>query len=165
MGFFQRLTQPERAAPAPRPGGGSLARDVAAMRPALVALTAEREQLDPGRLEIDLRGLVADLLQGEVAPPTADVALLVREGVDPREFYDKEIARAWDGLDENKRAARVEQFAGLAQMLEDAGADARMPGHDRMLATVRTKTLVLAFAVDETYGLMRQIEHDPTAFA
>jgi hypothetical protein len=26
---------------------------------------------------------------------------------------------------------------------------------------VRTKTLLLAFAIDETYGLMRQIERDP----
>ena len=162
MGFLDRLRQPDRPTTAPS-GGGSLARDARAMRSALIALTAEREQLDPGRAEIDLRGLVADLLQGEVAPPTADVARLVQQGVDPADFYDKELARSWDGLDENHRAHRVEQFVGLALMLEGAGEDARVPDHEQMLASVRTKTLLLAFAVDETYGFMRQIEHDPAS--
>ena len=135
------------------------------MRTALTALNAEREQLDPGRAEINLRGLVSDLLGGEVAPPTADVARLIRDGVQPDAFYDKELARSWEGLDENHRAARVQQFAGLALMLENAGPEARVPEHDSMLASVRTKTLLLAFAIDETYGLMRQIERDPEALA
>jgi hypothetical protein len=159
MGFLKRLRQPDPAPDAPREGG--LARDARAMRAALTALNAEREQLDPGRAEIDLRGLASDLLQSEVSPPTADVARLVREGVDADHFYDKELARSWEGLNENQRAARVEQFAGLALMLEGAGPDAQVPGHEQMLASVRTKTLLLAFAIDETYGLMRQIERDP----
>src|SRR5215217_5488922 len=108
MGFLDRLRQPATAVAPPR-GGGSLARDVRPMRSALTALNAEREQLDPGRAEIDLRGLANDLLQGEVAPPTGDVALLIREGISSDEFYDKELARSWEGLDENHRAARVEQ--------------------------------------------------------
>lgn len=160
MGFLDRLRQPEGAATAPA-RGGSLALDARPMRSALTALNAEREQLDPGRAEVDLRGLAADLLHGEVAPPTGDVALLVRSGVDPEAFYDKELARSWEGLDENHRASRVEQFVGLALMLEDADEGARVPDHEQMLASVRTKTLLLAFAVDETYGLMRQIERDP----
>jgi hypothetical protein len=135
------------------------------MRSALTALNAEREQLDPGRAEIDLRGLAHDLLDGEVAPPTGDVALLIREGTSAGEFYDKELARSWEGLDENKRAARVEQFVSFALMLENADEGARGPNHDQMLASVRTKALMLAFAVDETYGLMRQIEHDPDSLA
>jgi hypothetical protein len=159
MGFLDRIRQPERAPVATR--GGSLALDARPMRAALIALTAEREQLDPGRPEVNLRGLVADLLQGEVAPPTADVARLVEQGIDPDVFYDKELSKSWDGLDENHRAARVEQFVGLSLMLEDADEDSRVPNHDQMLASVRTKTLLLAFAVDETYGLMRQIERDP----
>jgi hypothetical protein len=162
MGFLDRLRQPERA-PVAEARGGSLALDARPMRTALTALNAEREQLDPGRPEIDLRGLVSDLLRGEVAPPTADVARLVREGTDPDAFYDKELARSWEGLDENHRASRVEQFVGLALMLEDADEGARVPDHEQMLASVRTKTLLLAFAVDETYGLMRQIERDPEA--
>ena len=146
MGLLKRLRQPDRAPAAPSDGG--LASDARAMRNTLQALNAEREQLDPGRPEIDLRGLVSDLLDGEVAPPTADVARLVRDGIDAGTFYDKELARAWEGLSENQRVARVEQFANLASMLEDAGPDAQVPNHEQMLASVRTKTLLLAFAVD-----------------
>jgi hypothetical protein len=131
------------------------------MRSALTALNAEREQIDPGRAEIDLRGLASDLLQAEVSPPTADVARLVRAGIDADVFYDQELARSWEGLNENQRVARVEQFAGLALMLEGAGDDAQVPNHEQMLASVRTKTLLLAFAIDETYGLMGQIARDP----
>ena len=159
MGFLRRLKQQGPAPEAPREGG--LAHDARAMRSALTALNAEREQLDPGRAEIDLRGLASDLLQGEVSPPTADVARLIKAGTDADVFYDKELARSWEGLSENQRAARVEQFAGLALMLENAGEGSQVPDHDQMLASVRTKTLLLAFAIDETYGLMRQIERDP----
>jgi hypothetical protein len=162
MGFLDRLRQPDRPATAAVAGRGSLAQDARAIRGALQALNARREQLDPGRPEIDLRGLVADLLDDDVEPPTADVAQLARSGVDPQAFYDKELARAWEGLSENQRVNRVEQFAQLAVMLEDAGEDSRPPNYEQMLATVRTKTLVLAFAVDETYGLLRRIERDPT---
>jgi hypothetical protein len=163
MGFLDRLRQPERSSVATR--GGSLSLDARPMRAALTALNAEREQLDPGRPEIDLRGLVTDLLQGEVAPPTADVALLIERRIDPDVYYDRELSKSWDGLDENHRAARVEQFVGLALMLEGADEGTRVPNHEQMLASVRTKTLLLAFAVDETYGLMRQIERDPEALA
>jgi hypothetical protein len=163
MGILDRLRQPATvSAPA---SGDTLASDARPMRSALTALNAEREQLDPGRAEVDLRGLAGDLLQGEVAPPTGDVALLIREGTSADEFYDRELARSWDGLDENQRAARVEQFVGLALMLEGADESSRVPDHDQMLASVRTKTLLLAFAVDETYGLMRQIERDPESLA
>src|SRR5688572_12458182 len=155
MGFLDRFKQPERSSAAPT-GGGTLAADARAMRGTLQALNARREELDPGRPEIDLRGLVADLLGGEVRPPTADIAQIASSGVSPDAFYDKELAGAWEGLDENQRVKRVEQFAGLAQMLEDAGEDARPPNYEQMLATVRTKTLVLAFAVDETHGLLRR---------
>lgn len=159
MALLKRLRQATAAPEPPREGG--LARQARAMRSALQALNAEREQLDPGRAEIDLRGLASDLLRGEVAPPTADLARLVEEGVDPDVFYDKELARSWEGLSETQRVARVEQFAGLAVMLENAGPEAQVPNHEQMLASVRTKTLLLAFAIDETYGLMRQIERDP----
>ena len=163
MGFLQRLRQPDRASTTPREG--NLSRDARSMRSALTALNAEREQLDPGRPEIDLRGLASDLLGGEVSAPTGDVARLIRDGVTADEFYDKELARSWEGLSENQRAARVQQFAGLALMLEGAGPDAQVPNQEAMLASVRTKTLLLAFALDETYGFMRQIERDPESLA
>ena len=160
MGLLKRLRQPDSSA-RQAPAESSLARDARPMRTALTALNAEREQIDPGRAEVDLRGLASDLLQAEVTPPTADVARLVRDGVEADVFYDKELARSWEGLNENQRVARVEQFAGLALMLEGASEDAKPPNHESMLASVRTKTLLLAFAIDETYGLMRQIERDP----
>ena len=161
MGFLDRLRQPERTPETPS-GGGNLALDARAMRGALQALNARREEIDPGRPEIDLRGLVNDLLGGDVQAPTADVQRLIRDDVDPAEFYEKELARAWEGLNENQRVNRVEQFAQLAAMLEDADEAARPPNYERMLASVRTKTLLLAFAVDETHGLLRRIELDPT---
>ena len=164
MGLLNRLRQPQSAPERPS-GGGSLARDARSMRSALQALNAQREEIDPGRPEIDLRGIVGDLMRGEVVAPTADIARMVRAGVDPDIFYDKELARAWDGLNENQRAGRVEQFASLALMLEEADEDSRPPNYDQMLATVRTKTLLLAFAVDETYGLLRRIERDPSDLA
>jgi hypothetical protein len=164
MGLLTRFRN-SGAPPSAVTGRGSLARDARAMRSALQALNAQREEIDPGRPEIDLRGIVGDLFRGEVTPPTSDVARMVRAGVDPNVFYDKELARAWDGLSENQRAGRVEQFAGLAVALEDSDHDARPPNYDEMLATVRTKTLLLAFAVDETYGLLRRIERDPSDLA
>jgi hypothetical protein len=164
MGLLKRIRHAEPAPSVPS-GPGSLARDARSMRSALQALNAQREEIDPGRPEIDLRGLVGDLLRGEVSPPTADVARMVRAGVDPDIFYEKELARVWDGLDENHRASRVEQFTGLAVMLEQATEDARPPNYEQMLATVRTKTLLLAFAVDETYGMLRRIERDPSDLA
>jgi hypothetical protein len=164
MGFLKRLRQQSTATEAPSRRGG-LAQEARQMRNTLQALNAEREQLDPGRPEIDLRGIVSDLLRGEVAPPTADLARLTRQGIDPDVFYEKELSRSWEGLSENQRASRVEQFVGLALMLENADEDAQVPNHDQMLATVRTKTLLLAFAVDETYGYLRRIERDPEDLA
>jgi hypothetical protein len=165
MGLLKRLRHADPSPAATPSGPGGLARDARAMRGALQALNARREELDPGRPEIDLRGVVADLLRGEVQAPTTDVARMIRTGIDPEVFYDKELSRSWEGLDENHRAARVEQFAGLALMLEDATEDARPPNYEGMLAAVRTKTLLLAFAVDETYGLLRRLERDPTDLA
>jgi hypothetical protein len=162
VGLLKRFRQADHRPAPPAARSTSLASDARIIRGALQALNARREELDPGRPEIDLRGLVSDLLRGEVEPPTGDVARLIRAGIEPDVFYEKELSRSWDGRDENHRVARVEQFAGLALMLEDAGEDARPPNYEQMLATVRTKTLVLAFAVDETYGLLRQIERDPT---
>lgn len=160
MGFLQRLIGPEAGADAT--DSTTLAGGARAIRMALLTLAARREELDPGRAEIDLKALATDLLRGEIAAPTPDVARLVQSGVDPDVWYEKELGRSWEGLSENQRAARVEQFAGLATMLEDADEDERPPNYDQMLASVRTKTLLLAFAFDETYGFLRRIERAET---
>jgi hypothetical protein len=160
MGLLKRLMNAEPSADAPGERATTLAASARPMRVALLGLSAEQEQRDPGRPEVDLRAIATALLGGDVAPPTADVARLVSTGVDPSVFYEKELARSWELLNEAQRAARVEQFAALAQMLEDADGDSRPPNYEQMLASVRTKMLLLAFAFDETYGYVARIGRD-----
>jgi hypothetical protein len=159
MGLLKRLMNADSDAAADWPAA-TLAASARPMRVALLGLLADLEQRDPGRPEVDLRALALALMSGDVAAPTADVERLIKTGVDPTTFYEKELSKSWELLGEAQRAARVEQFADLAQMLEDADVDSRPPNYDQMLATVRTKTLLLAFAFDETYGYVRRIGRD-----
>jgi hypothetical protein len=159
MGLLKRLISADTEGD----GGGrahSLAGSALPMRITLLGLLADYEQRDPGRAEIDLRALTQGLIGGDVAAPTSDVDRLITTGVDAGVFYEKELSKSWEGLSEAQRAGRVEQFAGLAQMLEEAEPDSRPPNYDQMLASVRTKTLLLAFAFDETYGFLRRISRD-----
>ncbi|MFL5909490.1 MAG: hypothetical protein ACJ768_02810 [Gaiellaceae bacterium] len=135
-------------------GQPGLAGDALRMRAALAAMVAERRRLGEGA-EGDLRALVEDLLTGEVASPTSDVARLVEHHVDPGAFYEKEIAPSWEGLGEVQRAARLDGFLDLSRMLDEQGDAAGLP--EEMAATVHTKTLLLAFAFDETYGYLSRI--------
>jgi hypothetical protein len=127
----------------------SLARDAARMRATLTGLHAERG----GAGEPDVRGVVYDLLEGEVDAPTGDVRWLVDEDVDAGEFYSEELAPNWDGLDENARADKLDGFLELARMME-ASPDA-LPRE--MAARLRTKLLVLAWAFDESHGYLGQM--------
>ena len=135
-------------------GQPGLAGDALRMGAALTAMVAERRRLGEGG-EVDVRGLLEDLLTGEVASPTRDVAWLLEHHVDPRAFYEKEIAPSWEGLSEAQRAARLDGFVDLARMLDEQGDAAGLP--EDMAATVHTKTLLLAFAFDETYGYLSRI--------
>ena len=122
------------------------------MRDALAALHSEIHVMRGSRAEVDLRQIVSDLLDGEVEAPTADVRELIHRDTDPNDFYERELAPAWDGLGEAQRAARVEGFADLALMLEEAGG---VPGLEPEV--IRTKTLILAWAFDETYGYLSRL--------
>jgi hypothetical protein len=125
------------------------------MRETLAAMHADIEvERGPGA-RIDLHALVHDLLEGEVEAPTADVAHLLRRGVDPDEFYEHEIAPSWDGLDREQRAARLDGFFDLTRMLDDQLEQGGLPPD--VAAVVHTKTLLLAWAFDETYGYVGQI--------
>jgi hypothetical protein len=135
-------------------GQPGLAGDAVRMRVALTAMDAERRRLGDDA-EVDLRALVEDLLTGEVESPTRDVARLVEHHVDPGAFYENEVAPSWEGLSEAQRATRLEGFLDLARMLDEQGEAAGLP--EEMAATVHTKTLVLAFAFDETYGFLNRI--------
>jgi hypothetical protein len=132
---------------------GSLAGDAAATRIALTALHAERARVAGDRGAPDLRGLTRDLLEGEIESPTADVRWLISAGTDPEEFYEREIGPNWDGLNELERADKLDGFVDLAQMV-DASPEA-LPRE--MAASVRTKTLILAWAFDQTHGFLGRL--------
>jgi hypothetical protein len=147
VGLLDRLRGDERAGDAAAPV--SFKRDAVAMRATLTGLHAERGAGG----EPDLRAIVRDLLEGEVESPTADVSFLIREETDPDEFYTREVGPNWEGLDELRRADKLDGFVELAQML-DASPDA-LPRE--MAATLRTKCLLLAWAFDEAHGYLGRI--------
>jgi hypothetical protein len=149
MGLLSRLRGEDTEPASER---NDLAADARAMRSALGALQAERARVEGPSAGVDIRAVVRELLEGEVAAPTADVAALVRADLDPGEFYEKELQGSWEGLGEAQRAARVEGFIELSQMMDAPGAAAGLPGD--MIPRVHTKTLVLAWAFDETYGYL-----------
>ena len=126
----------------------SLGRDAATMRATLTALHSER-----GGGELDLRSLIRDLLEGEVEAPTSDVRHMIQLGTSPDDFYAQELAPNWDGLDEDGRADRLDQFVELAHMVE-ASPDA-LPLD--MAASLRTKLLVLGWAFDEEHGYLGRL--------
>lgn len=144
MGLLDRLRGEITEVQQPHADAG-VSGDARSMRAALASLHPETGPLD-------LRGMVRDLLRGEVAPPTRDIASMRRRGVDADEFYAAEIEPSWDGLGEAQRAARLERFLDLVTMVDKAGDASGLP--DDMAARVRTKTLILAWAFDETYGYL-----------
>ena len=148
MGLLTRLMgerQPQRAT-------GGLAADARAMRAALDGLHAENVRVHGPGAAVDLRGMARDLLEGEVAAPTEDVAELMRRGVRPDEFYEAEVKPSWEGLGEAQRAQRIEGFMELSLLMDAPGAAADLP--EEMLPRVHTKMLMLAWAFDETYGFI-----------
>lgn len=150
MGLLKRLRggEPERHS-------GGLAEDARAMRLALAGIQSELSRVNGAAAPVDLRAIVHDLLEGEVEAPTADVAALIRMGEDAGEFYEREVAPGWEGLGESQRAARVEGNIELARMMDTPGAAGGLP--PEMLPRVHTKTLVLAWAFDETYGYLNSL--------
>jgi hypothetical protein len=142
-----------------RPHG--LAADARAMRRTLSFLHAEEVRVNGPSAPVDLRAMVRDLLEGEVEAPTPDVAALVREEVDPEAFYSGELAPSWEGLDETSRARRLEGFLELSTLVDEHGDAAGVPAG--MAANVHTRTLILAWAFDETYGYLSRLGRGDTA--
>jgi len=147
MGLLERLRGREGAE---ADSGSSLAADATAMRDVLDGLRREA-----GGVPLGLREAVRDLLEGEVEAPTADVTALRERRTDPDDFYAREIAPSWDGLNEAQRAARLDGFLEMCAMLEGS---ADLMGVPADLATsVRTKTLLIAWAFDEEYGYLSRL--------
>lgn len=147
MGFIERLMGGTPANPTA--GRSTLAEDAVTMRESLDGLRREAGS------QLDLRGVVADLLEGELPAPTADVRALRDGGTDPREFYAREVAPSWDGRNEAQRAARLDGFLEMCAMLDEAGDLGSVP--PEMAATVRTKTLLIAWAFDEEYSYLPRL--------
>jgi hypothetical protein len=152
MGLLTRLMGRE---PAAKGRGHGFASDARAMRRALDGLHAELELVGGRGTPVDLRPMIRDLLEGEVEAPTADIAELMRLGEDPDEFYEREVKPSWEGMGEAQRAARIEGFLELATMIDAPGASTGLP--PGMVERVHTKTLMLAWAYDETYGFISSL--------
>ena len=148
MGLLDRLrgAQPDRNGTR----GATLARDAAAMRAALDALQREN-----GRERLSLRAALREMLNGEIAAPTADIAALRDRGTDPDEFYEREIAPSWEGLDEDQRTTRLEGFLEMISLLE-GGGDLAGVSADRAV-TMRTKSLLIAWVYDQEYGYLNRM--------
>jgi hypothetical protein len=153
MGLLTRLMGKEPAG-APRRTHG-FASDARAMRATLDGLHAELERVNGRGAPVDLRAMLRELLEGEVEAPTADIAELIRLGEEPDAFYEREVKPSWEGLGEAQRAARLEGFLELATMIDAPGAATGLP--PGMVPRVHTKTLLLAWAFDETYGFISSL--------
>jgi hypothetical protein len=152
MGLLDRLRGREEA---PADGRSSLAADAGAVRDTLDGLHREG-----GGAPLSLRDAVRDLLEGEVEAPTADVASLRSRSTDPDDFYAREVAPSWDGLNEAQRAARLDGFLEMCAMLEGSADLMGVP--PEMAASVRTKTLLIAWAFDEEYGYLSRLARHGT---
>jgi hypothetical protein len=155
MSSFASLFRRPRAAGAARDGDGSFADDARAMRATLDTIHAELVDARGPAAEPDVKTALRDLLEGEYTAPTADLAALKSRRTDAAQFYEKEIAPSWEGLNEAQRAARLEGFLEMCDLLASAGDAAGFP--PEMAEGVRTKTLVLAWAFDETYGYLSRL--------
>src|SRR4051812_40521974 len=153
MGLLTRLMGKETEE-APRRRHG-FAADARAMRLTLDGLHAELERVNGRGAPVDLRSMVREMLEGEVEAPTRDIAELMRLGTDPDEFYEQDVQPSWEGMGEAQRAARVEGFLELATMIDAPGAQTGLP--EGMVERVHTKTLMLAWAYDETYGFISSL--------
>jgi hypothetical protein len=96
---------------------------------------------------------------------TADLRWLKTREIDPDGFYRAELAPNWDGLDQRSRAARIDRFIDLSQMLGNAELNGEPPEHMRdLVATVHVKVLLLSWAYDRTYGFIDRIFNGPLQY-
>lgn len=148
MGLLERFRGVQPAANGS--GRASLHRDAAAMRAALDALQREH-----GRERLGLRAALRDMLNGEIAAPTADIAALRDRGVDSDEFYEREIAPSWEGLDVDQRTSRLEGFLEMMSLLGGSGDLAGVS--DDMAVNIRVKSLLIAWVYDQEYGYLNRM--------
>jgi hypothetical protein len=96
---------------------------------------------------------------------TTDLRRLKSRGVDPDDFYERELKPSWEGLDQSARAAKIERFIELSHMLGGAGMEGGPSDEVRdLIATVHVKTLLLGWAHDRTYGFIDRIFNGPLQY-
>lgn len=109
--------------------------------------------------EFQLRGLCVHVF---ATGRLKEVQWLWERGVDGEDFYRRELAPSWEGLDQPTRASKIDRFLELSQMLVGAPQNGQPP--DAFLdavATVHLKVLLLAWAYDRTYSYVDRIFNGP----
>ena len=125
-------------------------------------LEETREVFRTSSGEFQLEGLCRDVF---AAGSTTDLRWLKSRGVDAGAFYERELRPSWDGLDQAGRAAKIERFIELSNMLGAAGIDGEPPAEMRdLIATVHVKTLLLSWAYDRTYGFIDRLFNGPLQY-
>jgi hypothetical protein len=96
---------------------------------------------------------------------TTDLRWLKSRGVEPDDFYRRELRPSWEGLDQSTRAAKIERFIELSHMLGAQGLEGEPPEELRdLIATVHVKVLLLSWAHDRTYGFIDRIFNGPLQY-
>lgn len=112
--------------------------------------------------EFQLRGLCLDVFAGA---PTTDLRWLKANGVDPEDFYRRELQPNWEGLTQEQRAAKIDRFIELSHMMGKAEAGEHPPDQFlEIVATVHVKVLLLAWAYDRTYSYMDRLFNGPLQY-
>jgi hypothetical protein len=112
--------------------------------------------------EFQLRGLCLDVF---ASAPMTDIRYLKEKGVDADDFYRRELAPNWEGLTQEQRAHKIDQFIELSHMLGQA-APGSHPADQflEVVATVHVKVLLLAWAHDRTYSYMDRLFNGPLQY-
>ncbi len=112
--------------------------------------------------EFHLRGLCLDVFAGS---HTSDIRWLKERGVDGDQFYKRELAPSWEGLDRAQRAEKIDEFIRLSHMLGDVEPAGHPPeAFVDLVAAVHTKVLLLAWAYDRTYSYMDRLFNGPLEY-
>jgi hypothetical protein len=112
--------------------------------------------------EFQLRGLCLDVFAGAA---TTDVRNLKATGVEGEEFYRRELAPNWEGLSQEERARKIDQFIELSHMLgQEEPGERPSDSFLTIVATVHVKVLLLAWAYDRTYSYMDKLFNGPLQY-
>ena len=113
--------------------------------------------------EYQLRGLCLDVFANA---QTTDVRWLKQQGVDGDAFYRRELAPSWDGLTQEQRAEKIDQFIELSHMLGRVDPEGNPPvSFVDLVSAVHLKVLLLAWAYDRTYSYMDRLFNGPLQYS